>query len=613
MIANPRALLKKAKQLEELNAANKDLRLFNIRQLLRDYITKQIQKNGSLIPRGTQDDDLIEFMKDSKDIGQVLRNFNIDVKTPTINIKAIEEFIKAKVRSAKTNSVRVLWENYLEALKKKADKNGNLHADAVSSAHADVLGNRDAHLDRVNEHHVTGIPAAIRSDDNIEQQHVELPDFEQSGDVGRSNIDELISNAQRSGQSTDSLMVLSRILNSDRIDQESRENIQDSLHGLDQLQRNLLGQSEAREGQARAILDDESVDTLRLLNANFRADIDQQRLNEDPVLIAQAQRSINLQAAASVIQRLGRAGMSRANTEKLKAATTLQKVFRGNKGRERSSETKEAANEEQEFAANIIQKVFRGISSRVQLSKEQKENAQLLLEEATKHSETTTQFMDVGGAPSEMTAVEDVGKMPTFNIENAESITSQLSGILTPKGQSTIATVNSLTFDDDEIKLLNELVNKTTPMDSDEIKEYNAMVTGGSTAQIRSFILFLKHKLTIPASETIGKIKSPSLGQINEFVKNKKDGLAALKEILRSYNPSTDKQQESSAAAAASSSSGKGMLNNLDDAVDRLEILIGSRGAGNTNRKIKEEMNDLADFLLKNKKISKSEHKVIMK
>ena len=53
------------------------------------------------------------------------------------------------------------------------------------------------------------------------------------------------------------------------------------------------------------------------------------------------------------------------------------------------------------------------------------------------------------------------------------------------------------------------------------------------------------------------------------------------------------------------------MFNKPEEAIDRLEILIGSITAGNNNKNVKNEMQSVMDYLLKSRKLTKAQHKLL--
>lgn len=57
----------------------------------------------------------------------------------------------------------------------------------------------------------------------------------------------------------------------------------------------------------------------------------------------------------------------------------------------------------------------------------------------------------------------------------------------------------------------------------------------------------------------------------------------------------------------------KGMDKLFQDTAKRFNVLIGEISAGNTSQEVKDELYEIADFLLKNKKISGPDHKKIVK
>ena len=53
------------------------------------------------------------------------------------------------------------------------------------------------------------------------------------------------------------------------------------------------------------------------------------------------------------------------------------------------------------------------------------------------------------------------------------------------------------------------------------------------------------------------------------------------------------------------------MFNKPEEAIDRLEVLIGSITAGNNNKNVKNEMQSVMDYLLKSRKLTKTQHKLL--
>ena len=54
---------------------------------------------------------------------------------------------------------------------------------------------------------------------------------------------------------------------------------------------------------------------------------------------------------------------------------------------------------------------------------------------------------------------------------------------------------------------------------------------------------------------------------------------------------------------------GKGIIPSADDAINRLQVLIGSQMAGNDSKALKNEIMNLIDFLMHKKLITKTQHK----
>ena len=140
-------------------------------------------------------------------------------------------------------------------------------------------------------------------------------------------------------------------------------------------------------------------------------------------------------------------------------------------------------------------------------------------------------------------------------------------------------------------------------LSEDLIKEFgrpSKMKIDYNKADLQGILLALEDRISNLKSKKGGYTKSKNylkLDEIKQEVKSLEDYKQEVENVFRNY----DKRVK-----------GKGIMTNLVDLKERLQLLVGSIEAGNGSKELKNELADILHYLYKNKMINLNAYKMFM-